>query len=1269
MNNTNKLTWNRFTWLERPIHPALSAITVEVALFAGILLLAVVTRFYNLEARVMSHDESLHTYFSWLLYRGQGYQHTPMMHGPWQFHWIALSYFLFGVSDFTARIPAAVFSIATIWMVWYWRRYLGRTGAIITALLMLVSPFMLFYGRYVREDVYTGLSGLLMLYSILRYLESGAKKYLYLVSIALIIHFADKETSFIYALQAFVFLAVYFLVQITKKPWEDNRRLFPTFVIALVTAAILLGVGVAGVYLTKSHLTLSGTETAAPANPTESPSPFAPANGASSLPRTLSLVALGIGGLVLFLTGLTYFVQAYVWHRIPKSRAFDLMILLGTFVLPMATAFPIDWLKSWLNVTIPTDSASVTALDTRSMTIVGIFVAVFFLISALVGMLWNRDWWKYAAVFWGVYVILFTTFFTNAAGFFTGVVGSLGYWLVQQGVERGSQPEYYYVLVQIPMYEYLPAIGTLLAIGLGVKKLLDERSLTKQIDTSQEIEETAAAENEVDIDQIERIEEASIEPSLTPQEESTASDFGTFFGLLVWWALSSILALTLAGERMPWLTYHMAWPMILLAGWAIGQIIDSLAPRLASEEPQRLGLALLVLIVFVLAAFNTLRSLYGATPPFQGTELSQLQATAAFIFPFVTMILTGGLLAYLMRDDLISLGIVALMILALITLGSSIINGAALLVTPSAAIGSQVAPAQPGLASGSLKFGAALLALIGSIVGIVYLWRQQRSSSFVGLVVLTVFGLLFVQTVRTSFRAAYINYDNATEYLVYAHGATGVKEVMRQVEEISERTTGGLNAVVAYDASAPDTGVSWPIVWYLRDYTALRSFDQPTRSLRDAVAVIVDQKNFDKINAALGDEFYQFDYIRMWWPNQDYFNLDKTRVVDAITNPQLREGIFDIWFNRDYTTYAQATNSSTMTLTTWQPSDQMRLYVRKDVASKIWNYGVGPSEAPVTTDPYEAGTIMIPADPIFGAELYPPSGLNAPRAIAAGLDNDLYVADSRNHRILHIAADGSLLQGWGTYATIDYNQPITPDQALEEAPVGTFNEPWGVAVGPDGSVYVTDTWNHRIEKFTKDGKPVKAWGQYGQPIPEDPTSQSSFWGPRGIAVDSQGHVFVADTGNKRIAVFDEDGKYITEFGTAGLDPGQFDEPVGVAVANDGTVFVTDTWNQRVQSFIPNEDGSLYFPLNQWDVNAWFGQSLDNKPFIAVSEDKHVLITDPEGYRVIEFTENGEFVRTWGDYGAGPDEIGLAAGVAVDKAGFVWVTDAGNNRILRYTLPQ
>src|SRR5512140_2703832 len=117
----------RVSWLERPLFPTVPTLTYEVVIFAAIMVLAFISRFYNLGLRVMSHDESLHTYFSLLLYKGDGYQHNPMMHGPLQFHLIALSYFLFGASDFTARIPAALFNLATIALCWKWRRYLGRT--------------------------------------------------------------------------------------------------------------------------------------------------------------------------------------------------------------------------------------------------------------------------------------------------------------------------------------------------------------------------------------------------------------------------------------------------------------------------------------------------------------------------------------------------------------------------------------------------------------------------------------------------------------------------------------------------------------------------------------------------------------------------------------------------------------------------------------------------------------------------------------------------------------------------------------------------------------------------------------------------------------------------------------------------------------------------------------------------------------------------------------------------------------------------------------
>ena len=160
------------SWLDRPIFHS-PVISLEKLIFAVILILAIFTRLYMLEPRVMSHDETSHTYFSWLFYKGNGYAHDPVTHGPLQFHLVALSYFLFGDSDTTARIPAALFSIATVAFMWAYRRYLGRAGALIAALLLTISPFMLYYGRYVRNEAFVAFFGVVMLWSMLRYLDTG----------------------------------------------------------------------------------------------------------------------------------------------------------------------------------------------------------------------------------------------------------------------------------------------------------------------------------------------------------------------------------------------------------------------------------------------------------------------------------------------------------------------------------------------------------------------------------------------------------------------------------------------------------------------------------------------------------------------------------------------------------------------------------------------------------------------------------------------------------------------------------------------------------------------------------------------------------------------------------------------------------------------------------------------------------------------------------------------------------------------------------------
>ncbi len=1141
------------SWLDHPLFPRFPFLTIEVFIFALILILAVASRLYNLGERVISHDESLHTYFSWLLYKGNGYEHNPMMHGPLQFHLLALTYFLFGTSDFTARLPHAIFSILTIVMLWKWRRYLGRPGTLLAALFILISPYMLYYGRYARNEVFAGFFGLLMLYAILRYEELGKPRYLYMLTAATVLHFTAKETAFIYAAQALLDLAFRYFGRVTRRAWTSNS-IYNAFIILLCVGVLLVG-GALGyqIYSKESSAELA-TQPAAPLNPDQEL--VTDLEGGFQLSLT-SILALG--AVLVFLAAGVLLVIGYGWQQIRAERSFDMLMLLGTLVLPQLVAFPIKilgWDPLDYNFTWP------SPFDLNAFLQIGMVRTLIVLlivggISIALGLWWNRSLWlKNAAIWYAIFTILYTTVFTNGQGFFTGIVGSLGYWLVQQGVQRGGQPWYYYILIQIPIYEFLPFLGMILAVFFGLRRRLPEPVAATE--TELDIPELKVAEEEVAVEK----EQGNHQP----------------FGLLLWWAISSLLAFTVAGEKMPWLTFHIALPMVLLTGWGLGQVIERTDWQQVRER--RGWLVVGLIIVFLVSLFSALFTALGATPPFGGKDLVHLQTTATFLL--------------------------------------------------------------------------AALAATGSLAGMIYLFKGWTARTILQLGAVVMFGLLAVLTTRAAFRASYIEYDNGTEYLVYAHGARGVKDVMEQVQEISERTAGGLDMVVAYDVSAPDTGISWPFTWYLRDYTQTRPFDQPSKSLRDAPVIIVDQKNFEKIKPVVGDAYYEFSYIRMVWPNMDYFSLTGERVKNAITDPNLRAGILDIWLNRDYDQYAAATGSNSFTLPTWEPSDRMKLYIRKDIAAQIWNYGVSPVSQ-VQADPYEEGFIILPADVIFGSPGQGNGQFQSPRGIALAPDGSLYVADSRNHRIQHFSADGSFIGSWGSFA----------DVLSSDAPVGTFYEPWGVAVSPDGKwVYVTDTWNHRVQKFTADGTPVKTWGTgiYGS------TDPYGLWGPRGIAVSANGNVLVADTGNKRIIIYDKDGNFLSQFGSAGLELGQFDEPVGIAIDQNGILYVTDTWNQRVQSFAPGGDGLTYVPLLEWEISGWYGQSLENKPFIAVDQNGHVFVTDPEVYRVLEFDMAGAFIQTWGEFGIGAENFGVASGIAVDAEGRVWVSDAGNNRLMRFAPP-
>ena len=391
--------------------------------------------------------------------------------------------------------------------------------------------------------------------------------------------------------------------------------------------------------------------------------------------------------------------------------------------------------------------------------------------------------------------------------------------------------------------------------------------------------------------------------------------------------------------------------------------------------------------------------------------------------------------------------------------------------------------------------------------------------------------------------------------------------------------------------------------------------------MRDVPIILVGQDNFGKIEAVVGQAYDKFDYQRIWWPNMDYMNLTTERIKNAILNPQMREAIFQIWLNRDYTLYSQIVGQD-MSLQNWNPSEKFRLYIRKDVLAQLWDYGSTSSTVPIQADPYEGKQISLSADKIYGTTGTQPGQFQNPRDVALAPDGSLYISDTSNNRIQHLAADGSVLQVWGSFADISKGS----------APGGTFFEPWGIAVSMDGSVFVADTWNHRIQKFTSDGKFVNMWGYFGQA-----DTPFAIWGPRDIAIDSKGKLFITDTGNKRIVIYDADGNYVNQFGSVGLETGKFDEPVGITVDKEGLVYVADTWNQRIQVMVEDASGT-YLPLVNWEIVGWYGQSLDNKPYLTVDNNGNLFTTDPEGYRILRFTTSGAFINYFGDLGTSPNSL-------------------------------
>lgn len=214
---------------------------------------------------------------------------------------------------------------------------------------------------------------------------------------------------------------------------------------------------------------------------------------------------------------------------------------------------------------------------------------------------------------------------------------------------------------------------------------------------------------------------------------------------------------------------------------------------------------------------------------------------------------------------------------------------------------------------------------------------------------------------------------------------------------------------------------------------------------------------------------------------------------------------------------------------------------------------------------------------------------------------------------------------------------------------GEFVNPRAVATGPDGAVYVIDK-TARVQRFTADGEYEASWR-----MPEWQAGK-----PTGLMVDTQNHVWVADTHYARVIIYDRDGHELERFGSNGEGPGQFIFPTDIAVAPDGTRYVSEYGgNDRISRFSA-----------KWEYLGSFGcrgegeTALRRPQTIALDQDGTLWVADAGGHRICHFSADGKWLSSFGKIGSAPGEFKFPYGLALCPDGTMLVSEFENNRVQR-----
>lgn len=253
-----------------------------------------------------------------------------------------------------------------------------------------------------------------------------------------------------------------------------------------------------------------------------------------------------------------------------------------------------------------------------------------------------------------------------------------------------------------------------------------------------------------------------------------------------------------------------------------------------------------------------------------------------------------------------------------------------------------------------------------------------------------------------------------------------------------------------------------------------------------------------------------------------------------------------------------------------------------------------------------------------------------PYGVAVSSRGQLYVADTAARRVFRFDADSKTLSFVG------------------ESGEGRLSKPIGVAVDGQGTVFVADGTLKRVFGYAQDGRVTVNIGRFGE-----------LANPSGLAIDrSRDRLYVADAALHRIASYSTlDGALISTFGKRGSEPGAFNFPTNLAVDAGGRLYVADTLNFRIQVF--DVDGTF---LKEFGTLGDMPGTLNRPKGLGIDSDGHIYVVDSSFDNFQIFDSDGQLLLSVGAGGNKPGEFSLPAGLFIDEQDRIYVADQGNSRV-------